>query len=123
MTVVTIDGQGAKYTYRYALRAVNGTPPGDEPSPTLIEYSLAPTSASEPTDRRVATAPPNVLGLRLRSGAARAEREGLLKDPELRKRTYLFIVLVERGVPPNEAAEKAGISRDFANTIYKLNTL
>jgi hypothetical protein len=121
MTVVTLNGQGKRYTYRYALQALDGKPTGA--SPTLIEYTVPGVNVNQLTAKRVATASPRVLGLRLRSGAARAEREGLLTDKELKKRTYQFILLVERGVPPSEAADRAGISRDFANTIYKLNQL
>jgi hypothetical protein len=121
MTVITLDGQGKRYTYRYALQAVDGRPSGA--SATLIDYTVPAVNVNQARTKRVATASPQVLGLRLRSGAARAEREGLLTDKELKKRTSQFILLVERGIPPSEAADRAGISRDFANTIYKLNQL
>jgi hypothetical protein len=121
MTVVALDGQGNRYTYRYTVKAVGGRPAGEESAATLINYS-SPLAVTKPqAGRRLTSAPPNVLGLRLRSAAARAEREGLLVNPDLKKRTNEFIQLVERGVNPTEAARQAGISREFANALYKLH--
>lgn len=116
MTVVALDDQGKRYTYRYEVRAMSGA--GE--AATLINYS-SPSLATKPQiARALANAPPYVLGLRLRAAAGRAEREGLLKSPDLKTRTQQFIELVERGTNPAKAALEAGISREFANALYKL---
>lgn len=120
MTVVTINGRGQRYTYRYDLEVVDR--PAPEDALTLVEYVTPPPAPVQPIPRitRQAIISPSILAKKLRAASVRAQREGKLFDSQLIARTDRLIELIQQGFPPAAAARTAGVSPEYVNALYKL---
>jgi hypothetical protein len=120
LTVVTIDSNGQRYTYRYNLEIIDKRSTKD--TLTLLEYVAPPPPPIRAVKRitRTAIVAPIILGKKLRIAAERAQQNGLLFDSKLIARTDRFIQLIEQGFPPTDAARQAGVSAAYVNALYKL---
>lgn len=120
MTVVTIDSQGKRYTYRYDLQVVDRPVMGD--ALTLVEYVSPPPIPVQPVKRiaRTAIVSPSTLAKKLRAASERAQQDGKLFDSKLIARTDRLIELIQQGFPPAVAAREAGVSPAYVNALYKL---
>jgi hypothetical protein len=115
LTVETMDESKKRRIYRYDLLPASGSAPQN--ALTLLEYTN-PKALAASTLGDV-NGSPSMIATRLRAGLARAQNNNLVTDPRLVDRTNRFIALVEQGIPPAQAAKKAGVSARFVNSLYR----